>query len=97
MTTFKGYMRSTNAAINRWERAHARREREAAKIEKLRQKQQMLANAAQAVEKYNELISLLTSIHKESVETTDWQELLLEPAPTPPVHSHKLEVAAAKN
>lgn len=96
MTTFKGYMRSTNAAINRWERAHQRSVREAAKIEKLRQKQQMLANAAQAVEKYNELISLLTSIHKETVETTDWQELLKEPAPTPPVHSHKLEEAAAK-
>ena len=96
MTTFKGYMRSTNAAINRWERAHQRSVRDAAKIEKLRQKQQMLANAAHAVEKYNELIALLTSIHKETIEACDWQELLNEPAPTAPVPEHKLEEVASK-
>lgn len=55
MTTFNGFIRSTNAAINRMERVHNQRERRLAKIEKVRRKEEMLANAAIAVQHYNQL------------------------------------------
>ena len=96
MTTFKGFVRSTNAALNRMERAHQQRVRYAEKIEKLRMKEQMLATAAQAVQQYNELITLLTSVHKEVIERVDWMEILQDPMPVAPAYSNELEQAAAQ-
>ncbi len=91
MTTFKGFVRSTNAAINRMERAHQQRVRHAEKIEKLRMKEQMLENAAQAVQQYTEFITLLTSLHKEAIEPVDWQGILADPVPTAPAYSAEQE------
>jgi len=95
MTTFNGFMRSSSAAFNRMERAFEKRAREAAKIEKLRQKEEMLANAATAVKNYNDLLSVLTSIHKEAIDPINWKELLQEEAPIEPVDSHNHEQKAA--
>ncbi|MBS1662820.1 MAG: hypothetical protein JST68_17375 [Bacteroidetes bacterium] len=95
MATFNSFMRSTNAALNRMERAHNRRVHREAQIEKARQKEEVLANAALSVQRYNELIELLTNTHKEEVESMDWQSLYEEPAPSSPVPSHALEQKAA--
>ena len=97
MTTFNGFMRSTNAALNRMERAHNQRVRRATQIAKAWQKEEILANAALAVQQYNELIELLTAVHKEVIAPMDWQSLHEESAPSSPVPSHALEQKAALN
>ena len=96
MTTFKGFMRSTNASLNRLERAHNRRVREAAKEFKLQQKQQELENATKAVQDYDEYVSVLKSVHKDVGDTIDWAQINGEPKPQEPQLTHEKENEAKK-
>lgn len=73
MTTYKGLMRSANATFKRIEKA-----------EKMRLKEELLDNAAQAVETYNEFITTLTSFHKDVSAPVDWKEILRKKAPEEP-------------
>ena len=94
MTTFNSFMRSTNAALNRMERAQNQRMRRAAQIENARQKEEMLTNAALVVQRYDDLVELLTAVHKEDIEPMDWQSLYEEVAPSFPVQSSIFEQKA---
>jgi hypothetical protein len=96
MTTFNQFVRSTNAAVNRLQRAAERRAREAAKLQRLRLKEEQKATAAQAVKQYNELIATLITVHKEPVETIDWQDILNEQPPAEPIAGHLHEQKAAE-
>jgi len=85
MTTFKGFVRSTNATMGRIERASQRRVREAAKQYKLQLKQQELENATKAVRDYEEYIEVLKSGHKDANEWVNWEQISQEPKPQEPV------------
>ena len=88
MTTFRGVLRSYNAAVRRSEREDKRRAREAAKRFKEQQKMQELEDAQSAVEEWEEYVEVLQTIHKTSNDPVDWHELLNTPKPEAPIYSN---------
>lgn len=85
MTTFKGAVRSYTATLKRMERDQQRRAREAAKRYKELQKQEEIANAAQAVSDYNNYIETIQSLHKNCTESVNWEEVKSSTPPEKPV------------
>ncbi|MDP4217966.1 MAG: hypothetical protein Q8927_17315 [Bacteroidota bacterium] len=77
------------------ERAHQPREKEAEKVKRIRRKQEMLADAASLVEHYQELITMLVSVHREPIEMVNWNEIMAEEPPDQPVFSSQHEQNAA--
>jgi len=75
MTTLKGAMRSYGATIRRIEREQQRSAKLAAKIYKEQQKQKDLQNAAQAVQNWSNYIDVLQSVHKNTSEPINWDEI----------------------
>lgn len=94
MTTFNGIMRSAVAAARRAERENQRRAREADRLYKAQQKQQVLADALQDYESYTNYINVLQSVHKGDIEPIDWELILEEPQPEKPTLHNKHEEQA---
>lgn len=95
MATLNSFIRSAAAASRRAERSHQRRTREAAREYKLQLKQEAISDSYDAVEKYNEYLEVLKSVHKDVSDTVDWSALLNEAAPTEPILSNKNEKQAS--
>jgi len=91
MATLNSFIRSAAAAGRRAERSHQQRTREAARQYKLQLKGEAISNAYDAVEKYEEYISVLKSVHKDASDTVDWAALLNEAVPDEPVLSNRNE------
>jgi hemoglobin-like flavoprotein len=91
MTTLKGALRSWSAAVKRTERARQKRVREAARHYKEFQQQE---NMAKAVSQYNEYIDVLRSLHKDSSEFVDWNEVKKIPPPLEEPADNKKEKQA---
>lgn len=73
MTTIKGVMRSINAAANKVEREYQRQNREAVRIFKEQEKIQNIINAEQAVDKWENYISIIQGIHKDCSDNINWK------------------------
>src|ERR1700742_3940968 len=63
---------------------------------RLQQKQQAIANAAEAVQKQEEYLHSLVSIHHHATDATDWEAVLSEPEPTAPVPTSDAEDSAIR-
>jgi gas vesicle protein len=94
MTTLKGALRSYSAAVKRTERAHQKRAREAAHNYKQYQKQQDIQNVTKTVAQHNEYIDVLKSLHKDSSETLDWNDVKKTPPPLEEAAENKKEKQA---
>jgi hypothetical protein len=94
MTTLKGALRSYSAAVKRTERAYQKRAREAAQNYKQFQKQQDIQNVAKTVAQHNEYIEVLQSLHKDSSEVLDWNEVRRTPPPLEEPAENKKEKQA---
>lgn len=94
MNTFRGAMRSYNAAINRMEREQQRRNREAARRFKEQQKLQEILNAEQAVSDWEQYIETLQSIHKDCSEKVNWARMNKQIKPKEPTSSNSNELQA---
>ncbi len=84
---WRGGVRSLAAA----ERAAAK---ESLRERKIALKQQMIANAADAVGKWERYIENITSIHTNAVSSINWQEVAATTPPAPPVRQTKHHDAA---
>jgi|GEM_PF-707400 len=58
---------------------------------KLQQKQQAIASAAEAVQKHEEYLHTLASIHHHATAEIEWTAVLLEPEPPAPVRASTAE------
>jgi len=94
MATLNSFIRSAAAAGRRAERSQQRRTREAAKAYRQQLKQESIISAADAVEKYEDYIDVLKSVHKDVSDTVDWTSLLNEEPPKEPMISNRNEKAA---
>lgn len=92
--SWKGNVRSFAAAARRIERNQQRRARVAAQEFKQLQKEQAVANAAQAVAAYNEYLSVIKSMHHDCSDPLDWPAMQREAAPAPPAPSTEHERTA---
>lgn len=88
MATFRSALRSYNAAVRRSEREDKRRAREAANRFKEQQKMQAIENARDAVEEWEDYVTLLQTIHKSCTDPIDWHEILDASAPETPVYAN---------
>lgn len=94
MSNFSKFMRSSAATYRRHERAQQRRTREAARQYKIQQREKEIVTAADAVEQYNEYVTVIKSMHKDTTESIDWEAMLNESPPMAPVRTDALEKAA---
>lgn len=94
MTTFKGAMRSVNAAVNRMEREQQRRNREIARQFKEQQKIQAIQNAESAVDKWERYIETIQSIHKDCSNTINWTKIKNTAKPVEPKYNDTNEKVA---
>ncbi|WP_129021126.1 hypothetical protein [Edaphocola flava] len=94
MTTLRGFVRSMNAAANRAEREHQRRNREAAKKFKEQQKQFELKNATESVDTWNEYVTVLKTLHWDCSEKIDWFQINNVIKPIMPQNEHYHEKTA---
>ena len=94
MTTFKGTMRSINAAVNRMERERQRQNREAARRFKEQQKLQAILNAEQAVADWENYVETLQTVHKYCSDKVNWVKLSKQSKPQEPKVSNKGELVA---
>lgn len=83
------------AASRRAQRDAERRQRQLAKESAQRAKTQAQQQAAFEVDRFENQVERLTSVHKESPETWDWSSIYNLPAPDPPERSAVYEAAAA--
>lgn len=95
--SFRGNMRTVVAIVRRMERAEKRRVTESARQYKAMLKQQEFENGQRVVYEYDEYIELISSIHKETSEPIDWQEVFEEQAPTKPTLTNKQQKTAEKD
>jgi len=79
---WKGTLRSVNAAIKA-------AERENKKVQKQRQKEDEIFEAANAVEDWRNYIQELTSIHIDIAEKVDWHSIVDAPKPIIPINITK--------
>lgn len=91
MTTLKGPLRSYSAGVKHTERAHQKRIREAAQYYK---QFEDLKPGARTVAQYNEYIDVLRSLHKDSSDYLDWNEVRKIPPPLEEPAENKKEKQA---
>jgi len=96
MNHFNAFMRSSAAAYRRTEREQQRKAREAARQFKAQSKLDAIADAARAVEDYNNYISILKSVHKEATEQINWESILKDEPPTSPDRQTEHEAEALR-
>lgn len=86
---WKGTVRSINAAVNAAERDAQRRH-------KAMLKEEMIADAEDAVSSWEDYIDDLTSIHTDLADSVDWEEIVNTPEPQEPKLSTVYQDTAAK-
>lgn len=86
---WKGIIRSANASLRA-------ANREAERAHKLRVKQENMADAAEAVEDWQEYLNKLVSLHINLATPIDWKSLASKSAPKKPTHLKKYQNAAQK-
>ncbi len=94
MPTLNSYVRSTSAAIRRAERAKQRRAKDAVRQYKIQMREQGIVTGADALNKYNDYIDVLKSVHKDVSDSIDWLEISKEQPPATPSHSKHYQVEA---
>lgn len=94
---WKRNLRTSIAIARRIERNEKRRANEATRHYKAMLKQQEFENGQRIVQEYDEYIELISSMHKETSEPIDWQEVSEEQAPTKPIPTNKHLKIAEKN
>jgi hypothetical protein len=94
MNHFNAFMRSSAAAYRRSEREQQRKARDAARQFKAQAKLDAIADAARAVQDYNNYISILKSVHKEATEQVNWESILKDEPPTSPGRQNTHEAKA---
>mgnify|MGYP007077387335 CR=1 FL=1 len=96
MATIKQAVKAVNKANNAYKRDQKKRAAEAARKFKEQEKQQELANAQESVQRYNDYIEVLLSVHKSCSDKIDWEEVKAEPEPPEPIKSDQHEKAAQR-
>ena len=91
MATISRLLRELEAASRRAAREAARQEKLALRELALQQKHEELVRAQMEVEKFEERISQLTTIHHEVGDSFDWGEIVNQPTPAYPVKNDKEE------
>ena len=89
-------MRSSAASFRRAEREQQRIAREAARQFKAQAKLDAVADAARAVDEYNNYISIIKSVHKEATDQISWEGILKEEQPASPDRQNKHETEALR-
>lgn len=92
--TWKGTIRSIQAAQRRAERDARRRQRELETQQKQLEKMQELERAEYEVQVYENYLDVLLSIHKECGNEWDWKLILDSEPPVSPTKSNSHELAA---
>jgi hypothetical protein len=92
--SWRGTLRSIQAASNRAERASRRRLKELEREQKEYHKMQESQRAAHEVEVYENQIELLSSVHKDCGDSVDWHKIASTQAPVKPEYQNTLESAA---
>lgn len=92
MPPLNSFIRSTSAAIKRAERVQQRRAKDAVRQYKIQMRDQEIVTGADALNKYNDYIDVLKSVHKDVSDSIDWLEISKEQPPTTPSHSKQNEV-----
>jgi hypothetical protein len=90
----KGFIRTVQAAGRQAEREEMRRQRELERRQKEYGKMQELAQAAYEVECYDNKINLLLSIHKDSGDVWNWEEIQKSKPPVKPTKQTRNEQIA---
>ena len=94
---WKGNLRTLAAYSREREREAHRRASIAAKQYKAMLKQEDFENGQRAVQEYNDYLELISSTHKETSETLNWQDVLNEPEPTKPILADEHQRVAKNN
>jgi len=94
MVTFKGALRSYSSAVRSIERNQQRQLRESARRFKEQQKINDFNNASNAVQEYEDYVSLIQSIHKDCSTYIDWEQIKNDPKPLEPILSDSNEKLA---
>ena len=92
--TWRGALRSIEAASRRMEREEQRRQRELERQAQAYEKMQQLEQAAYDVEVYENRIDMLKSVHKECGGEWDWQAIYSQEALAAPTQGADFENAA---
>ena len=92
--TWRGTLRSMQAAARRAEREAQRRQRELQKEQAQLERMQELERASYEVAAYENRVELLLSAHKECGERWDWEGLAAQSPPIEPSLSHDNEERA---
>lgn len=92
--TWKSTMRQINAGYKRAERAERRRQRELGQQQNLYAKMQEQEKAAYDAQVFENHISLLQSVHRESSDVCDWAKILNAAMPDAPMRSSEHEAVA---
>lgn len=92
--SWKGTLRSIQAAQNRAERDARRRQRELELQQKQLEKMQELERASYEVQVYENYIDLLLSVHKECGNLWDWESIHDSEPPVRPPKSNSFETVA---
>jgi hypothetical protein len=88
---YRGFIRAVQADIRRAEREARRRQRELERQQKEYEKMQELAQARFEVDRYENQIEVLLSVHKECGTAWDWQKLKNSSPPKKPTLSNSKE------
>jgi hypothetical protein len=94
---WKGTLRSIEAAARRAEREAVKRQRELEKQHRQLEKMQEAERAAYEVQVYENYIDVIGTIHKDSSEAWNWEEIQLTNPPTEPAKSDIHERTAQKS
>jgi hypothetical protein len=94
---WKGNLRSVVAYANKLEREEHRRASLATKQYKAMLKQEEFENGKKVVQEYNDYIDLISSTHKDTSETLNWQEIVNDPEPIRPELKNEHLQMAKKN
>ena len=91
MATISGLLRELEAASRRAAREAARQERLALRESALQEKHNELVRAQIEVERFEERIKQLTTIHHEVGDSFDWNEIVNQPPPSYPIKNDREE------
>lgn len=94
MATINGIIRSYQASARRTQREQQRKAREMTRLFKEQQKQQDFEEASQAVHNWTTYTEMLKSLHKETNEPIDWEEISNTAKPVEPEYSDFEEATA---
>ena len=95
--TWRGTLRSVNAAIRRSEREQRRRQRELERQRKYLQKMEEIERAKFEVSEYENYIEVLQTVHKDVSDTWDWDEIRRSSPPKEPQKTNTREQKAKSN